>query len=321
MEHLAGSAAAPAKKLCRVVQPGALSTVQDRGRWGFQRVGMSPGGVMDSQAYGAANWLLGNDPEAAVLEMTLLGATLEFLEQGRIALTGADMGAKLNGEAAPRYAAFSVGPGEVLQLGFAASGCRGYLAVAGGWAVPEVMGSRSTNLKCKLGGLEGRALRPGDELAAYAYAKPSAGELRQLMPPQFEREFRLRFVAGPQADRFTAAALAAFCSEAYTVSAQSDRMGCRLEGPALEPSDRERGMDIVSDGIAFGAIQISNQGQPIVLMADRQTTGGYAKIGTVISADLPKLAQAMPGAVVHFAQVDIAEAQAALRAQRAEMNI
>lgn len=286
------------RKFCRVLIPGALSTVQDLGRFGYQRFGIGTSGVMDEEAARAANYLVGNEPGAAVLEMTVAGAKLEFFTDGQIALAGADMGAALNGEPVLRGRTVDISAGDVLQLGFARSGCRAYLAFGGGIAVPPVMNSRSTNLRCGLGGYEGRALRAGDELAVY---EAPAVAVRECALPVYEPEILLGFVPGPQDDMFSAGALRLFCEAEYTVSPQSDRMGCRLEGPALEAPG---GTDIVSDGIAFGAIQVTNAGLPIVLLADRQTTGGYAKIGTVVSADLPKLAQAMPGTRVRFARVD-----------------
>jgi biotin-dependent carboxylase-like uncharacterized protein len=289
---------------CRVLQPGALTTVQDKGRFGFQKFGMGTSGVMDREAYAAANWLVGNENgNAAVLEMTLVGAALEFLSGGLVAVTGANMSPLLNGEPAPIYQAFRVKNGDVLKLGMAVNGCRAYLAFAGGIDVPVVMNSRSTNLKCALGGFEGRALKVGDELSCL----PSKfNEARKLPVPEYQREFTVRFVPGPQADMFSEECMKAFCAAEYQVSAQSDRMGARMDGEKLTAIN---GTDIVSDGIAFGSIQVSNSGQPIVLLADRQTTGGYAKIGTVISRDLPLLAQATPGAKVHFEKVSVEEAQ------------
>lgn len=282
---------------CRVVQPGALSTVQDLGRFGYQRFGIGPAGVMDRTAYREANWLLGNPAGAAVLEMTLSGAKLEFLSAGRCAITGADMAASLNGAPAPRSRAFDVAAGDVLQFGLVRNGLRAYLAFGGGIDVPEVMGSRSTNLRCRLGGFMGRALTAGDELVALPDA---GGEPRELPPHIYQPEIELRYVPGPQQDMFDAAAYQVFDNTAYVVSAQSDRMGCRLDGGNLPTG---AGTDIVSDGIAFGSVQVANSGQPIVLLADRQTTGGYAKIGTVLSLDLPLLAQALPGTKVRFRPV------------------
>lgn len=288
------------RKFCRVIQPGALTTVQDKGRFGYQRFGMSPGGVMDRAAYREANWLLNNPEGAAVLEMTIAGAKLEILSAGRCAICGADMGATLNGAPAPRSQAFAVSPGDVLQFGMVKNGLRTYLAVGGGFDVPIVMGSRSTNLKCAMGGFLGRALKAGDELAALP---DRGGEARELTPQVYLSEIVLRYVAGPQQDMFPLEVYAAFNAAEYVVSPQSDRMGCRLDGCDLPVPG---GTDIVSDGIAFGSIQVANSGQPIVLLADRQTTGGYAKIGTVISDDLPLLAQALPGTKVKFLPVTVA---------------
>lgn len=287
------------RNICRVLIPGALSTVQDLGRFGYQRFGIGTSGVMDEEAARAANYLVGNESGAAVLEMTIAGAKLEFLADCQIALTGADMGAALNGETIPRGQTVDINAGDVLQLGFIKNGCRAYLAFGGGIAVPEVMGSRSTNLKCALGGFAGRALQAGDELPVYDAPKV---EQRFYEQPVYASEIAVRFVPGPQADMFSASGMAAFTGEVYTVSPQSDRMGCRLDGAALEAPN---GTDIVSDGIAFGSIQVTNSGLPIILLADRQTTGGYAKIGTVITDDLPKLAQATPGTKVRFIAVTV----------------
>lgn len=286
-----------AQPFCRVLHPGALTTVQDKGRFGYQQFGIGTSGAMDESAAAAANYLVGNDENAALLEMTVAGVRLEFLEAGQIALTGADMGARLNGEVAERGKTLNVQAGDVLQMGFATNGCRGYLAFGGGIAVPEVMGSRATNLKCGLGGLGGRALKAGDEIAVYA--APSVTE-RQCGQPNYAQEVVLRCVPGPQEDMFTERGLATFYGTEYVVSTECDRMGYRLDGEAPESV---AGTDIVSDGIAPGAVQVTNAGLPIVLMADRQTTGGYAKIATVISEDLWKLAQCLPGAKVRFEKI------------------
>ena len=294
---------------CSVLQPGALTTVQDGGRCGFQQFGVGPGGVMDRQAYIMANWLAGAPDGAAVLEATVAGPTLEFAEDGLIALTGADMQATLNGQRVRRYAALPVAAGDVLRMGVAINGCRAYIAMAGGIDVPPVMNSRSTNLKCALGGLDGRKLAVGDELNVLPGNRMVAVG-REMAEQVYRSEFVLRFVPGPQQDMFTAESRQVFEQSEYVVSPQSDRMGCRLEGPQLKALGS---MDIVSDGIALGSVQVSTDGQPIVLMADRQTTGGYAKIGTVVSYDLWMLAQAMPGARVRFMAVSVEEAQRLLR--------
>lgn len=295
-----------------VLNSGPLTTVQDRGRTGYMAFGIGSSGAMDPEAYEAANELVGNRRDEAVLEATLLGPTIRFDGDCVIALTGADMGAKLDGEPLETYRAYPVRANQTLVMGLATTGCRGYLAVSGGISVPVVMGSRSTNLKCHLGGMEGRALKRGDVLEA-AGGELSAARKKPMRKPDFAQTVTVRVIPGPQDDLFTANGLKTLWESEYTVSTSSDRMGLRLEGPAVETVS---GSDIVSDGIAFGAIQVTSAGQPIVLMADRQTTGGYAKAGTVCSVDLPKLAQLKPGGIVHMKPITVQEAQRLLRKQR-----
>ena len=289
-----------------VKTPGPLTTVQDEGRFFYQSSGIRPSGVMDAAAYEAANALVGNAKGEAVLEMTFLGATLEFQSAAWFALTGADMQAKLDGVPVERYRAVKAEAGQTLAVGMAATGCRGYLAVRGGFDVPLVMGSRSTDVSAKLGGFEGRALKAGDVLPTLAADDWTPTDLR-YEPPVYESEITVRVVPGPQEEYFTAAGVDTFFSAAYEISPNSDRMGLRLDGPEIESIS---GTNIVSDGIVFGSIQVPSGGVPIILMADHQTAGGYAKIGTVLSFDLPKLAQARPGDVVWFARISAEEAQA-----------
>ena len=289
-----------------VKTPGPLTTVQDEGRFFYQSSGIRPSGVMDGAAYEAANALVGNAKGEAVLEMTFLGATLEFQSAAWFALTGADMQAKLDGVPVERYRAVKAEAGQTLAVGMAATGCRGYLAVRGGFDVPLVMGSRSTDVSAKLGGFEGRALKAGDVLPTLAADDWTPTDLC-YEPPVYESEIMVRVVPGPQAEYFTAAGVDTFFSAAYEISPNSDRMGLRLDGPEIESIS---GTDIVSDGIVFGSIQVPSGGVPIILMADHQTAGGYAKIGTVLSFDLPKLAQARPGDKVRFARISAEEAQA-----------
>ena len=290
-----------------VKKPGPWTTVQDEGRFGYQASGIRPAGVMDTDAFRAANRLVGNAGGEAVLEMTFMGATLLFEAAAWFALTGADMRASLDGTPLPRYRAIHAAAGQTLALGMAAAGCRGYLAVRGGIDVPLVMGSRSTDASARIGGCEGRALREGDRLPVRADDGWAPSETLPLEAPNYAGEIRTRVILGPQDDRFTAAGVAAFLTSPYEVSADSDRMGIRLEGPAIESRG---GTDIVSDGIVFGSIQVASGGKPIILMADHQTTGGYAKIATVLSLDLPKLAQARPGDTVRFVAMTPGEAQA-----------
>ena len=292
----------------KILFPGPLSTVQDAGRFGYMSTGFSPNGAMDSYSMAIANLLVGNLPGEGVIEMTMLGMTVTFDGDAVIALTGADMRPFLNDEEdpLPLYTAIQVQKGDVLKMGAAVSGMRGYLAVAGGFDLPFVMGSLSTNLKCGLGGFQGRKLQTGDSLPLRQTLTLSIMGARQLpLENDYQKSLAVRVVLGPQEDYFTDRGIATFLGSWYTVSGQSDRMGVRLEGSKIE---NKHGVDIISDGIATGAVQIPASGTPIIMMADRQTTGGYAKIATVISADLKLLAQAAPGTKVRFAAVSEKEA-------------
>lgn len=287
-----------------VINPGPLTTVQDAGRFGYMQYGIGTCGAMDQAAYHTANDLVGNTGGEAALEATLIGPTLRFDRDCVFAPTGADMDAMLDGAPVGRCRATAARAGQELALGFAREGCRAYIAVRGGFDVPLVMGSRSTDIKCRAGGLDGRALRRGDVLPVGM--SRSGGRLRTLPAATYSNDVTVRVIEGPQAERFTAAGRETFFSTTYTVTQDSDRMGMRLDGAPVESAG---GVDIVSDGTAFGSIQVPTSGKPIILMADHQTTGGYAKIATVCSADLPKLAQLRPGGTVRFAAVSVAEAQ------------
>ena len=289
-----------------ILAPGPLSTIQDEGRFGAMGKGFSPGGAMDTVSMKLANLLVGNAPGVGVIEMTMLGITARFDCDSVIALTGADMSAQLNQTPIERYLSVSVHPGDTLSMGAAKSGMRAYLAVAGGFDLPAVMGSQSTNLKCALGGFEGRKLQKGDELPLSQSVSISLLGRRQLsIPGDYPDIIPLRVLLGPQDDAFTRQGIATFLDSEYTVTDKADRMGIRLSGKKIESKS---GVDIISDGIAAGSVQIPASGTPIVMMADRQTTGGYAKIATVISADLSRAAQARPGTRIRFVQVTEAEA-------------
>ncbi|NLA76553.1 MAG: biotin-dependent carboxyltransferase family protein [Clostridiales bacterium] len=296
------------------ISPGALTTVQDLGRYGYMQFGFSASGAMDARSARIANLLADNDERDGVLEMTMLGIKADFDEDCVIALAGADMKPELNGESVPMYAALEVKAGDVLSLSPASGGLRCYMAVSGGFDIPLVMGSFSTNLKCAVGGFCGRALRAGDILGFRNERKTLFGiasrRLNEEDIPAGSDEIRV--VAGPQDDYFTGEGSDTFFSEAYTLSNASDRMGLRLEGKSIAAKEKS---DIISDGIALGSVQIPASGKPIIMMADRQTTGGYAKIATVISADISVLAQKRPGDVIRFKQVSIKEAQKIYKAQ------
>jgi antagonist of KipI len=303
-----------------VLAGGMLTTVQDLGRVGAQRYGVPVSGAMDRWSLRAANRMVGNPDGAAALEMTFVGPALRFLDGAVVALTGADLGPLLDGHPVATWRSVEVAPGSVLSFAGARDGMRSYLAVAGGIDVPEVLGSRSTFVRSALGGFQGRALRAGDHVAAGTVDLRTAGRVRRLprrLVPAYGHDHTLRVVMGPQDGAFSADGVRTFLSGAFTLGLQSDRVGCRLLGPRIEHLD---GPDIVSDGTAFGSVQVAGDGLPIVLMADRGTTGGYAKIATVASVDLPRLAQAAPGDRVRFSRVSVEQAQALLRESDARLD-
>lgn len=298
----------------RILSPGLFTTVQDLGRTGYQQYGVPVAGAVDARALRLANLLVGNPEDAAGLEITLTPPEIEFTADAVFAVTGGDFAPTLNGGPIPSYAARRARAGDVLRMSPALSGCRGYIAFTGGLDVPVRMGSRSTYVKAHLGGLEGRPLRAGDEIGLLPAPEPDNLPARFLPPERFDAPVKLlRAVPGPQADRFTEADIEAFFSCEYAVSDQFDRMGCRLEG---EPVAHRTDANIISDGIALGAVQVPGSGQPIVMLADRQTTGGYAKIANVISVDLPQIAQCRPGDRVRFRPVSVEEAQRLYLAER-----
>ncbi|MGE5619479.1 MAG: biotin-dependent carboxyltransferase family protein [Sphingomonadaceae bacterium] len=294
-----------------VLEPGLLTTVQDLGRVGYQRWGIPTAGAMDPFALKAANALVGNPPAAACLEITLQGPRIRFTEGCAIAVTGGDLGARLDGWELELWRRRLVSPGSVLDFTGRRSGARAYLAVSGGIGVEPWLGSRSTYLMASVGGLEGRALRAGDVLpvgpATLTLARPSIPPERR---PPYGGEPTVRVVLGPHSDRFTQEGIEAFLSGSYQVTPSSNRMGYRLEGPRIAHT---RGPDLISCGIPFGGIQVPGSGQPIILMADHQTAGGYTMIATVIQADIPLVAQVLPGEKLRFKAVGLEEARQSLR--------
>ncbi|MCL5109906.1 MAG: biotin-dependent carboxyltransferase family protein [Chloroflexi bacterium] len=304
-----------------VLEGGLLTTVQDLGRHGYEGYGVPVAGAMDAFALQAANALVGNDLGEAGLELTVIGPRLRATEGCLLGLAGADLGCVLDGQPLAPWRSYWLPAGATLSFGGPRSGCRTYLAVAGGVDLPLVLGSRSTYLRGGFGGYKGRALRAGDVLALSApagrrLASPSAARFLALT---YGDEPVVRVLLGPQADRFTAAGMATFLDSTYEVSGDSDRMGSRLKGPRIEHT---RGPDVISDGIALGSVQVPGDGQPIVMLADRQTTGGYTKIATVIDADIQLLAQCLPGASrVRFQAVDLDEAVRLRGAQAAQLTL
>jgi biotin-dependent carboxylase-like uncharacterized protein len=269
----------------RIVRPGPLATVQDRGRFGWQDRGVPLSGAMDPLALRLGNRLVGNAAAAAAIEITLGDFEAIFLSGIAFALTGAELDARLNDRPVPNWTCLRASPGDRLDLGLPGRGCRAYLALAGGIDVPPVMGSRSTYLRGGFGGFQGRALAAGDVIATAGPAPfLSVSACPVHLIPRYVSDPLLRVIVGPQEDRFTPQGLEAFFSNGYALTARSDRMGSVLQGP---PISHCRGADIISDGIVPGAIQVPGSGQPIILAADGQTVGGYAKIATLIGVDLP----------------------------------
>lgn len=299
-----------------VENPGVLTTIQDEGRYGYEQFGMSPAGPMDGKAFRTANLLVGNSMGESALEATVLGPALRFDQDNVIALTGADMGPTLNGRPCSMYQAVAVKAGDQLKLGAARTGCRSYLAFAGGLDVPQVMGSRATALQNQVGGYQGRKLAKGDVIGFRA-PNPALPLLRTApIPAPAGREVTIRVILGPQDDAFTEEGVRTFLSQPYTVSKDFDRMGCRLEGPMIQ---HKTDGNIISDGMVTGAIQVPTSGQPIIMLAERQTVGGYTKIATVIAADLPLVGQRKTGDVIRFQAVTVKEAHALWRAFHQEL--
>lgn len=293
---------------------GLLTTVQDLGRTGYQKDGFSVSGVMDSRSARIANMLVDNPENEAVLEFMMVGPTIQFTSSTIIAITGADFEPKINGKPAPMYTAIYAHKGDVLELAFAKSGIWGYLSFSGKLDIPVVMGSRSTNLKCKVGGYHGRKLEQDEQIWFRIKKRYIPSFLsRSIEPEKFgENHKKIRVVMGPQDDYFQKKGLDTFLSEDYVVTGESDRMGYRLEGSYVAHKD---GADIISDGIPLGAIQVPAHGKPIVMLADRQTTGGYAKIATIVSVDIPDFVQCREDTVIRFAKVSMEEAQRLYREQ------
>jgi antagonist of KipI len=314
----AAAQAINAPRSITVIDPGLFSTVQDAGRWGHQSSGVPVSGAMDWIAYRTANAVVGNEPGAAAVEATLAGPKLRFEQRTTFAITGADLGAALDGARVPHCAAVASPPGGILRFANRVFGARTYLAVDGGIEVPRVLGSRSTHVLSRIGGCNGRALVPGDRLGLGG-PRPSIG--RRRPGPEgtaYARDHgaRVRVMAGPQSEFFPADALDVLERTRFIVSPQSNRMGYRLQG-GLIPRIADR--EMISDAAFVGAIQVPASGEPILLMADRQTTGGYPQLAVVITADVPRVAQLAPGDWIEFRVCSRSEALSALVAQEARL--
>lgn len=309
-----------------VVKPGLLTTVQDLGRFGYQKYGVIAGGAMDTFAHRVANVLVGNGETEATLEMTVVGPTLYFAEEALIAVCGAEFAPTIGDAVLPLWRPIWVNAGQTIRFGAARSGVRGYIAVAGGFKIPKVMNSHSTYLRAQIGGFEGRALRESDVLflkdrnatnqrliqrlqsveRKHETHATVSWQVSNALIPKYTSSPTLRVLPGRQYGKFTEEARADFLSQPFIVQPQADRMGYRLQGRPLRLAEPA---ELLSEPVAFGTIQVPADGNPIVLMADRQTTGGYPKIAEVISVDLPLLAQAQIGSEIRFELTDMREAQ------------
>lgn len=308
-----------------IIKPGMRTTVQDRGRYGHQKEGIITSGAMDSFACRVANMLAGNAEDEAVLEITLTGPTIHFTDDHLIALTGADLSAELNGERVAMWRPFLVKKGGTLSFGVSLSGCRAYLAVSGGLDIPKLMGSYATYLQAGIGGYQGRALQAGDLIPCHSPTPAGIALFSQVSgatsghaytavhwtpDPQFYPAYNpnptIRAIKGPEYELFSDTSQGQIWSERFQVSAQSDRMGYRLQGVSLYLSEET---ELISTAVTFGTVQVPPEGTPIVLMADHQTTGGYPRILQVVSVDLPILAQVVPGQTIAFEEVSLEEAQ------------
>ena len=296
--------------LIKVIAPGMLSTFQDLGRQNYQQFGMPVAGSMDKFAHKTANLLVGNDEAEAVLEMTIMGASLEFEEEAVIALTGADMSPKINGEiSVGMWRSVHIKRGDKLSFGNVTNGCRCYMAISGGYDILEVLDSKSTYTRGGIGGYFGRGLKKGDVIGfnkgKLDLEKLLGRFIRAAHIPSYSNNIELRVILGPQEEAFTQKGIADFVSETYKISNECDRMGYRLDGKKIE---HVASADVISDGIVSGAVQVPAHGNPIIMLSDCQTTGGYTKIAHVITSDLPKIAQSKAGDEVRFKAIDVDEA-------------
>lgn len=301
--------------MLKIIKGGLQTTVQDLGRVGFQKYGVIVSGAMDPFAHRMANLLVGNAEHEVTLEIAMVGPVIEFQEDAFISLCGGDLSPEIDGLPAKMWRILSVNKGSILKFGAPRNGCRTYLAIAGGISVPLIMDSRSTYLRAGIGGFEGRALKAGDELKtvplspelAAALSKAADQEVEWQIPAtRYFTEPIVRILRGRQFHLFNEDSQKRIFTDAFSVSSDSDRMGYRLQGIRLSLAQPK---ELISEAVAFGSIQVPSDGNPIVLLADRQTTGGYPKIGQVASVDLPLIAQLKPGDRIRFKEISLEEAQ------------
>lgn len=292
-----------------VTSPGLLTTVQDLGRKGYQQYGLAVSGATDPYAHRMANILVCNSESAATIEITVIGPKIKVLQTAVLAITGGQINPQLNGQHVRMWRSFTVHEGDELSFKGCVSGCRAYIGVAGGIDVESVLGSRATDLMSEIGGVRGRSLNKGDLIHVRDRGKATQQIAGRILPsvyiPLYKNEITVRVVRGPQDDAFTRKGMNTFLSSTYTVSIDSDQMACRLEGERIEHATCA---DIASEGMFIGAIQVPENGLPILFQAGRPSIGGYTKIAGVVSVDLPKVAQLKPNDRISFTEIDLREA-------------
>lgn len=309
----------------KVLRPGLLTTLQDLGRYGFQRYGVIVSGAMDQFSLRIANLLLGNKENSACLEITMMGPSLLIQKDTLISICGGNLSPKIDGYPVPQWRPVYVKEGSIVEFGACISGCRAYLAVAGGFDIQEVMGSKSTYLRAEIGGFQGRSLKENDILGFNKCSDEGINIIKKLSSmnqssyfaapnwfvsteilPKYNSNPIIRIIHGGEFEKFSAESRELFFTSEFQITPQSDRMGYRLKGPTLELSQP---LEMISEAVSFGTIQVPPDGNPIVLLADRQTTGGYPKIAQIASVDLPLVAQIKPGEKIRFKEISIEEAQ------------
>lgn len=309
----------------KIIRPGLLTSIQDLGRQGVQKYGVIVSGAMDPFALRIANLLVGNEEGQAALEITLMGPSIEIEEDTLIAITGANLSPTINGVSVPLWRPIYIKQGSTLQFGTPVSGCRAYLAVAGGFDTPDVLGSKATYLRAGIGGFQGRALKNGDALTHSTLSKQAIERTKLLSErigddpfvttdwcvshsilPAYKRNPVLRVIPGCEFHEFAPESREHFYASRFQVTPQSDRMGYRLQGPTLALAQP---LELISEAVSTGTIQVPPEGNPIVLLADRQTIGGYPRIGQIATVDLPVIAQVKPGESIQFLEISLEEAQ------------
>jgi biotin-dependent carboxylase-like uncharacterized protein len=290
----------------KVLKPGLFTTIQDLGRHCYLEFGVPVSGAMDNYSLTAANLLVENDPNSACLEATLAGPELQTLKRTEIAVTGGECSPKINSQSSPMWQTLNLEEGDIVSFDKMERGCRAYIAIRGGINIPLVLGSRSTYARGGFGGMHGRPLKTGDVIEGFDVSPLKAQyEMPSEMAPQFPDNINVNVILGPQTDMFTEKGIETFLSSQYTVTSEADRMGYRLEGPVIEHKTK---VDIISDALLPGAIQVPKNGKPILIMRDAQTTGGYPKIAVVTSPDLDLVGQAKPNVGIEFVKVTIRQA-------------